>query len=143
MCHEARIPRRARPRIGQDASLCGQSLGGAQLAGRNAAELIARADVELQEDLAQVVLHRAGADEELRADLGVGETVSGESSDVCLLGCEHAAGVVGALPRGLTRGEELVTGPFGKPLAPDGSEHFVGGSELLARVDAAVLAAPP
>src|SRR5687767_10059726 len=110
MCHEARIPRRARPRIGQDASQSGQSLGRVELAGWNAAELVARCDVELQEDLAQVVLNRAGADEQLCADLRVGETISRQPGDVCLLGCEHGARFVGAFPRGLTRGQQLVTG---------------------------------
>ena len=90
-----------------------------------------------------MVLHGAGADEQLRADLGVGETISGQPSDMCLLGCEHAARVVGAPPRGLARGEELVTGAVGKPLGPDAAERFVGGSELLTRVDAAVLATQP
>src|SRR5436190_432625 len=89
-----------------------------KLAGRNAAELVARGDVQLQEDLPQVVLHRARADEQLCADLRVGQTVSGESSDVCLLRCEHGARVVGALPGALTRGQELVTGALGKSLAP-------------------------
>src|SRR5437764_10571260 len=134
---------RARARIGQDASLGGQSLGGAQLAGRNAAELIARGDVELQEDLAQVVLHRPGADEELCTDLRVGETISGQSSDVCLLRCEHGARLVGALPRCLTGGQELVTGALGKPLASDATEDFVRGPELLARVDPPVFAPQP
>src|SRR5918995_3448742 len=120
-----------------------RQLAGVEVAGRNAAELVARGDVELQEDLAQVVLHRPGADEQLRADLGVGETISGQPSDVSLLGCEHAARVVAALPRGLTRGQELVTGALGKPLGADAAEHFVGGSELLTRVDAAVLATQP
>src|SRR5215208_3540989 len=115
----------------------------AKVAGRQAAELVARGDVELQEDLAQVVLDRAGADEQLCADLRVGETVSGEPSDVCLLGCEHAARVVLALPRRFTRGQELVPGPVGKPFGPDAAEHLVGGSELLARVDAPVLATQP
>src|SRR5918992_5706918 len=67
-----------------------------ELAGRNAAELVARGDVELQEDLAQVVLHRARADEELCADLRVRETVLREPGDLRLLGREHAARVVGA-----------------------------------------------
>ena len=87
--------------------------------------------------------HRAGADEQLCADLGVGEAVSGQPGDVCLLGCEHAARVVGAPPRGLARGQELVTGALGKPLGPDVAEHLVGGSELLTRVDAPVLATQP
>jgi hypothetical protein len=45
-----------------------------------------------------VVLHRPGADEELRTDLGVGETVFRQPRDVRLLEREHAARVVGALP---------------------------------------------
>ena len=51
--------------------------------------------------------------------------------------------VLGAPPRGLTRGQELVTGALGKPLGPDVAEHLVGGSKLLARVDAPVLATQP
>ena len=44
---------------------------------------------------------------------------------------------------GLARGQELVAGALGEPLGPDAAEHLVGGSELLARVDAAVLATQP
>src|SRR4051794_24964632 len=128
------------PRIGQHAGLvASRALAGAEVAGRKAAELVARRDVELQEDLAQVVLHRAGADEQLRADLGVRETVPGQAGDVRLLGCEDFARVVGAPPRRLARGEELVTGALGEALGPDLAEHRVRGPELLARVDAAVL----
>ena len=79
----------------------------------------------------------------MRADLGVGEAVAGEPGDVRLLGCELAARVVGALPRRLARGQELVTGALGERLGPDVGERVVGGSELLARVDAAVLATQP
>src|SRR5262249_23226199 len=100
-------------------------------------------DVELEEDLAQVVLHRAGADEQLRPDLGVGEPIPGESCDMCLLGREHAARVVGAAPHGLTGGLELVTSAVGEPLGADAAEQLVGGSELFTRVDAAVLPAQP
>ena len=58
-------------------------------------------------------------------------------------GVSTLARVVGALARGLARGQELVPGALGKPLGADTAEHLVGGSELLARVDAAVLAAQP
>jgi hypothetical protein len=44
----------------------------AEAVGGNAAELIARGDVELGEDLAQVVLHRSRTDEQSCADLRVG-----------------------------------------------------------------------
>jgi hypothetical protein len=65
---------------------------------RTAAELVARGDIELQEDLAHVVLHRSRADEQLRADLGVGEAIAGEPSDLRLLGCEVGACFVGVSP---------------------------------------------
>ena len=50
-------------------------LRGGEVADGKAAELLARGDVEVQEDLAHVVLHRARADEQLCADLDVGEAV--------------------------------------------------------------------
>src|SRR4051795_13604150 len=144
MCHEVRIPRWAGPRIGQHAGLvASRRLAGVEVAGRNAAELVARGDVELQEDLAQVVLHRAGADEQLRADLGIGETLSRQPRDVRLLGCEHLARVVGALSHRLTRGQELVPRALGESLGPDAAERLVSRSELLTRVDAAILAPQP
>src|SRR3954451_12128431 len=42
-----------------------------------AAQLTPRADVELREDLAQVVLDRARADEQLRTDLGIRAAIGG------------------------------------------------------------------
>src|SRR5207253_5555472 len=98
----------------------------AEAAGRKTGELVARGDFELLEDLAQVVLDRSGADEELCADLGVGETILGESGDLSFLGCEHAARLVGAPARGLARGRELATGALGKRVGPDKAERVVG-----------------
>src|SRR5205085_10470199 len=92
---------------------------------------------------AAVVLDREGDEEQCRGGLGIGETVCGRSSDVRLLRGEHFARVVGAATCGLTRGEELVTRPLGKALAPDVAEHFIGGPELLTGIDAAVLATQP
>jgi hypothetical protein len=46
-----------------------------RVVGKDPIELGAGADAELEEDLAQVVLDRARADEELGADLGVCESV--------------------------------------------------------------------
>ena len=62
---------------------------------------------------------------------------------MCLLGCEHAARLLGAPPRGLTRRRELVAGALGKPLGPDAAERLVGGSKLLACVHPPVLATQP
>ena len=91
-----------------------RGLAGVQVAGRHSAQLVARADVELLKDLPQVVLHRARADEELSADLRVGEAVSCQPGDVRLLRGEHGTRVVGALPRGLARREELVANALGE-----------------------------
>ena len=55
------------------------------------AQLPAGADAELGEDLAQVVLDGARADEQLRADLRVRLAVGGEPGDLRLLGREDVA----------------------------------------------------
>src|SRR4051812_47809154 len=54
-------------------------------------ELDAGSDVELAEDLVQVVLDGARADEQLSADLGVREAVTGEPRDLRLLRSQIAA----------------------------------------------------
>jgi hypothetical protein len=51
---------------------------GGRTAGQDAAQLVARADLELDEHLAQVVLDGARADEQPGADLLVREPVAGE-----------------------------------------------------------------
>src|SRR5205823_10566448 len=55
------------------------------VAQEHARELRARSDSELAEDLAQVILDRTRADEELRGDLGVGRALGGELRDPLLL----------------------------------------------------------
>ena len=60
--------------------------------GQGVAELAARGDAELGEDLAQVVLDRAGADEQPGADLRVGQPLAGQPGDLGLLGGQLIAG---------------------------------------------------
>src|SRR5262249_55099446 len=110
---------------------------------RKAGQLVARGDLELLEHLAQVVLHRSRADEELRADVGVGETIPGELGDLRLLGREHATRLVGTGPGSLPRCLELPPGALGERLGPGMAEHLVCGSKFVAGVDAPVLAAQP
>ena len=71
------------------------ALAGARRAGRTRArpQLFAGADAELGEDLVQVVLDGARADEQLRADLRVRLPVGGELGDLRLLGREDVARV--------------------------------------------------
>src|SRR4051794_35011872 len=61
------------------------------------AQLPARTDAQLGEHLVQMPFHRAGADEQLLADLRVGHAVAGQAGDLRLLGCEivPAVGLAG------------------------------------------------
>src|SRR5438105_4147271 len=116
---------------------------GGRVTGQDAVELAARADVELHEDLAQVVLDRARADEQPGADLRIREPVAGEPRDLGLLGGELVARLDGAFAGRLAGGQELAPGPLGEPLHAHRVQHLVGDAQLLARVDAAALAAQP
>jgi hypothetical protein len=71
-------------------------------------ELAAGADAELGEDLAQVVLHGARADEQPRADLGVGQPLAGQPRDLrlqadLLLLASNAPDYLAAFPAALLR----------------------------------------
>src|SRR4051812_17236556 len=107
------------------------------------AELAAGAHVELAEDLAQVVLDRARADEELGADLGVGVPVAGHRRDLAFLGREGVARCARSRGHGRAGGEELATAALCERLRPGAGERVVRRFELLASVDAAALAAQP
>src|SRR3954447_17252669 len=111
--------------------------------GERAAQLLAGADLELGEHLAQVVLDGAGADEQLGADLRVRLPVARHAGDLGLLGREDVAGLRCAPGRGLAGGQQLAAGALGERLGPDSVEVVVRGSKLLARVDAPVLATQP
>ena len=65
------------------------------------AQLLAAADIELAEDLVQVVLDRARADEQLGADLRVGVPVADQPRDLDLLGRKDVARVRGAYVQGV------------------------------------------
>src|SRR5579859_6334107 len=71
--------------------------GGVRVGGQGPVELAAGADAELGEDLAQVVLDRAGADEQPGADLRIGQAVPGQPGDLGLPGGQLASGLHGAL----------------------------------------------
>ena len=61
--------------------------------GLPSAEVFAGGDAELGEDVAEVPLDGAGADEQLRGDLLVGAAVSGQFRDLGFLGGEVGASV--------------------------------------------------
>src|SRR5215469_14477021 len=108
-----------------------------RVAGQDAVELAAGADAELGEDLAQVVLDRARADEQSRADLRVGKTLAGQPRDLGLLGGQRITGLAGsrsgglrgALADGLAGGQQLAAGALGEPAGPCRIKQLVGGAE--------------
>ena len=104
---------------------------------------MARVDVELGEHLAQVVLDRARADEQLGADLRVRQPVASEPRDLSLLGGECIACLVRAFARSLAGGRQLAAGALRERLHPHLTQHLVSGAELLACLHPAALAAQP
>src|SRR3954447_10486776 len=117
--------------------------GSARFAGERRGELVARADVELAVDLVEVVLDRAGADEEPGADLGVGEAAAREARDLRLSRREPLPRFGGASAWGLAGGLQLARGAFGERLEAHRREHLVRSAQLLASVQAPFLAAQP
>ena len=113
------------------------------MSGSARTEVSSRADPQLREHLAQVVLDGARADEQLAADLRVGVPLRGEPGDLRLLCGEHVARLDGAFARRLAGGEQLAAGSLGERFGPDPIEHLVGDSKLVARVETSVLASQP
>src|SRR4029453_8420136 len=87
--------------------------------------------------------HRAGAEKEASADLGVREPVAGEPCDLTLLIGAPGARFGDPLPHLLARRQELTPGALGERLHADRGELVVGGSKVGAGVDPAILAAQP
>src|SRR5215217_407731 len=106
-------------------------------------ELSAGSDPELGEYVVQVPLDGAWAEEEAGADLGVRETVAGELGDLALLCGQVVTCLGGALSQLLARCHQFTAGAFGEGLHAHRGELVVGGAELGARVDPAILAAKP
>ena len=82
--------------------------GGTGIAAEDAVELVARADVQLAEDLVKVVLNRARANEQPSPDLGVGKAVPREQVAAGTRLCRRQGGL--ARPRASRRGR-VGTGP--------------------------------
>jgi hypothetical protein len=85
----------------------------------------------------------ARAEEESGADLGVGEAIAGEPGDLPLLTGELVARVRRALAHLLARRQKLAAGTLGEGLHADRLEHLVCGTQLLAGIHPAALAAQP
>src|SRR4051794_16856141 len=106
-------------------------------------ELVAGADPQLAEHLMEVVLDRARADVEAGADLGVRETVPGQPGYLSLLECQLVAGLGPTLARGFACGRQLPLCARREGLDAHVGKHVLSGSQLLARIEPATLAAQP
>ncbi len=94
-----------------------------RLGARQRRQLPAGADPELGEHLAQVPLDGAGAEEQPRSDLRVGEPFVGELGDLPLLGGQLVARLDPALAHRSAGGQQLNPGALGEPLRPHLGEH--------------------
>ena len=74
---------------------------------------------------------------------GLERPVARQPRDLGLLGGELAAGLDGALAGRLAGGQQLARGALGERLGAHRGEQLVRGAQLLARVEAAALAAQP
>src|SRR5258708_16856544 len=89
---------------------------------------------EFPEYLAEVVVHRAGADEQLLGDVAVGRAVGGQVRDAGLLGSEVEFGLRGPRPGFFAGGAQFTSRLFGEAGRAHGVEHVLGGAELASRV---------
>src|SRR5450755_2515588 len=111
--------------------------------GQRRTELLAGADPELSEHLAQVPLHRARTEEQLGPDLRVRLPAGSQARDLHLLRGQLVERLDRALTHCLAGGQQLAAGALGERLHAHVREHRVSGSQLLAGVDATVLAPQP
>ena len=81
--------------------------------------------------------------EQLGADLRVGQAVPRQPGDVGLLRGERGRRLDAALAHLLAGGDQLPAGALGERRHADRGEHVVGGAQLRARVRAAALPAQP
>src|SRR4051794_17603312 len=105
--------------------------------------MVARGDVELGVDLAQVVGDGVLADDQARADLAVREAVAREPRDLDLLGGQLLAGLQPALADALAGGQQLTLGAGGERRGAHARELLDRRAQLLASVEAAPLAPQP
>src|SRR4029077_389682 len=101
------------------------------------------AHAKLAEDLAQVILDGAGADEQPGSDLPVGQMLGDQPRDLLLLGGEHLRGFGATRAGPLASGAQVAPGPARERLHAHRVEHGEGGAKLVPGVAAAALAAQP
>jgi hypothetical protein len=91
-------------------------------------ELAARADAQLGEDLAEVVLGCARADEQAVSDLGIRQPVPGQPRYLGLLSSQLGSGFDGALAEGLPGSLQFAACPLGERRDAHRGEHVMRGA---------------
>src|SRR4051794_2523794 len=118
--------RHVAPALGPDAVTPLRARKGEVALGQGHPKLLTRADAELGEDVVQVPLDRANADEKLRSDLRIRQDVPRETGDLLLLRSQLAARLDAALAHLSSGSDELPACPLGERLHADRREHVVG-----------------
>ena len=90
-----------------------------------------------------MVLDRAGADKQAGRDLAICLSLRGKAGDLCLLWSELVQSRHGPLAGTLACRLQLEPRALGERLHAGVSEELVGGSKLLARVEAPALTPKP
>ncbi len=91
-------------------------------------------DPKLAERLAQVVVDRARADEQLSGDLPIRCALCREATDLCFLRGQLVARLRGPLAGALAGGLELDPRALGESLRTERGEQLVGTAQVLPRV---------
>src|SRR5712692_1993493 len=99
----------------------------------DASKLRPGVDTELAEDLGEVVLNRARADEQVGRDLLVPRAFSSHSANLSLLGRQLVLSLDGALTSALPCRPELDSSPLGKRLESHRLKLFQSLPQLVAR----------
>src|SRR5258707_8581530 len=106
-------------------------------------EFSTRGDAELDEHVAQVPLDRAMAEEELRADLLVRQTLARQLRDLALLRRQIIPSLRSSLAAFLARAQQLVPASVSERLHTQRREHVVCDAQLVPCLDAPVLPPQP
>jgi hypothetical protein len=106
-------------------------------------ELGPRSDIEFPEYLAEVVLHRAWADEQLLGDFTVRCAVGGKACDASFLGCQVEFGIRGPRSGPLAGGAQFAARLPGEVAGAYDAEHVFSKAKLASRVAASPGAPQP
>jgi methionine-S-sulfoxide reductase len=122
-------PPRAPHQIAMGAVVSRTDLSGLAPARRQSAmEVLTGSDPELREHLPQMPFNGAGTEVELRANLRIGATISGEPRDLLLLGGELSTCVISALAHRLASSDQLTAGALSERFHTHRGEHAVSGA---------------